>query len=122
VTNTKPVVIAVDLDDIALANRLTVLLAGVPGLRLAAPGEMADVRLVAGRSHATTELETTLTGREAEVLTLLAEGASNKVIARQLGIAVSTVKFHVAAVLDKLDAGSRADAVAQAVRLGVLSL
>jgi DNA-binding CsgD family transcriptional regulator len=43
-------------------------------------------------------------------------------IARRLGIAVSTAKFHVAAVLDKLDAGSRADAVAQAVRLGVLSL
>lgn len=45
-----------------------------------------------------------LTGRETEVLTLLAEEASNKKIARRLGISVHTAKLHVASVIDKLDA------------------
>jgi DNA-binding NarL/FixJ family response regulator len=117
-----PVVIALELGDAVLAERLAGLLGGVAGLRLAEPGEAADVALVAPRQDAVREPDTVLTDREAEVLSLIAEGASNKVIARRLGIAVSTAKFHVSAVLDKLDAGSRADAVAQAVRLGVLSL
>jgi len=114
-----PVVLAIELGDPALAERLTALLGGVPGLRLAAPGEPADAVLAPPRME---EPEPTLTPREAEVLALMAEGASNKVIARTLGISVHTAKFHVAAVLDKLDAGTRADAVAQAVRLGVLRL
>jgi DNA-binding NarL/FixJ family response regulator len=63
-----------------------------------------------------------LTAREREVLTLLAEGASNKVIARQLGISVHTVKYHVASILEKLDATGRTDAVAHAVRLGLILL
>lgn len=62
------------------------------------------------------------TPREGEVLGLLAEGASNKMIARRLGISVHTAKFHVASILDKLDAIGRTDAVAQAARLGVLLL
>ncbi len=61
-----------------------------------------------------------LTGREKAVLQLLAEGASNKVIARRLGISVHTVKFHVAAILDKLGAKSRTEAVMQGLRFGVL--
>ncbi|MCD6032466.1 MAG: helix-turn-helix transcriptional regulator [Thermomicrobiales bacterium] len=63
-----------------------------------------------------------LTAREREVLTLLAEGASNKVIARRLGISVHTVKYHVASILEKLDATGRTDAVAHAVRLGLILL
>jgi DNA-binding NarL/FixJ family response regulator len=63
-----------------------------------------------------------LTAREREVLGLLAEGASNKAIARRLAISVHTVKFHVAAILDKLDATGRTDAVAHAVRLGLILL
>ena len=60
--------------------------------------------------------------RELEVLALLAEGASNKVIARRLGISVHTAKFHVASLLDKLDAIGRTDAVAHAARRGVINL
>jgi len=56
------------------------------------------------------------------VLKLLAEGASNKVIARQLAVSVHTAKFHVASILAKLDATGRTDAVAHAVRLGLLML
>ena len=63
-----------------------------------------------------------LTARELEVLKLLAEGASNKMIARQLAVSVHTAKFHVASILEKLDATGRTDAVAHAVRLGVLML
>jgi DNA-binding CsgD family transcriptional regulator len=63
-----------------------------------------------------------LTPRELEVLTLLAEGASNKTIARRLGISIHTVKFHVGSLLDKLDASGRTDAVAHAARLGVIHL
>jgi DNA-binding CsgD family transcriptional regulator len=55
-------------------------------------------------------------------LTLLAEGKSNKEIARSLGISVHTAKFHVGALMDKLDAVGRTDAVAQAARLGVIQL
>ena len=64
----------------------------------------------------------TLTSRELEVLSLLSEGASNKEIARRLDISVHTAKFHVASILEKLDATGRTDAVAHAVRLGLLML
>jgi DNA-binding NarL/FixJ family response regulator len=66
------------------------------------------------------EADPPLTGREQEVLRLLAEGASNKTIARRLGISVHTAKFHVSQFLDKLDATGRTDAVAHATRLGVI--
>ena len=58
--------------------------------------------------------EIELTPRERDVLVLIAEGASNKAIARRLGISVHTAKFHVGSLLDKLDATGRADAVAHA--------
>ena len=66
--------------------------------------------------------EIELTPRERDVLLLMAEGASNKAIARRLGISVHTAKFHVGSLLDKLDATGRTDAVAHAARLGVINL
>jgi DNA-binding NarL/FixJ family response regulator len=63
-----------------------------------------------------------LTARELEVLGAMADGASNKVIARRLGISYHTVKFHVAAILAKLDAESRTEAVARAAHLGLVML
>ena len=63
-----------------------------------------------------------LTPREDSVLSLLSEGATNKMIARRLDISVHTAKFHVASILDKLDATTRTDAVAQGVRQGLLML
>ncbi|MBZ9890523.1 helix-turn-helix transcriptional regulator [Mesorhizobium sp. BR1-1-3] len=61
-----------------------------------------------------------LSPREAEVLALLAEGAPNKVIARRLNISVHTAKFHVAAILIKLGAANRTDAIATAMRQGLV--
>jgi DNA-binding CsgD family transcriptional regulator len=66
--------------------------------------------------------EVLLTPRELEVLMLLAEGLSNRAIARRLGISVHTAKFHVGALIDKLDAVGRTDAVAHAARRGVIHL
>lgn len=63
-----------------------------------------------------------LTSREREVLELLAEGQTNRAIALRLGISEHTAKFHVGAVLAKLGAASRAEAVALAVRSGRLSV
>ena len=61
-----------------------------------------------------------LTHREMDVLTLLAEGACNKAIARDLGIAVGTVKAHVKAIFDKLDATTRTHAVIRASQRGLV--
>ena len=63
-----------------------------------------------------------LTPREVEVLAALADGASNKVIARRLGISFHTAKFHVASILAKLDADSRTEAVAEGARRGLVML
>ncbi len=59
-----------------------------------------------------------LTPREQDVLHLLAEGLPNKVIADRLHISEHTVKFHVNAVMGKLGAQSRTDAVVRATRRG----
>jgi DNA-binding NarL/FixJ family response regulator len=66
--------------------------------------------------------EIALTSRENEVLSLLARGASNKVIARELKISVHTAKFHVASVLAKLGARNRSDAVVLGIRRGLILL
>lgn len=117
-----PIVIALDIAAPGLADRVAALLASVPGLRLAAAGEPADAVLVAPGATPPADPDTALTPREREVLALLAEGASNKAIARQLGISTHTAKFHVGSLLDKLDATGRTDAVAHAARIGVIHL
>ena len=63
-----------------------------------------------------------LTARELQVLRLLAEGASNKSIARRLDITPHTAKFHVASIVAKLGATGRTDAVAKAMRLGLVMI
>ncbi len=72
------------------------------------PGDVAD------------ESANALSLREREVLALLAEGASNKEIARALALSIHTVKFHVAALTEKLGARSRGEAVAIAIRAGLV--
>jgi DNA-binding NarL/FixJ family response regulator len=80
---------------------------------------------VAGLLHEEERLEPavkapaeSLTHRELEVLQLMARGLTNRQIARQLQISEHTVKFHAGAVLGKLSARSRAEAVARAIGLG----
>jgi len=60
-----------------------------------------------------------LTPRELEILCLLADGQSNKVIARNLGISDGTVKLHVKAILRKLEVHSRVEAAVIAVEQGL---
>jgi DNA-binding CsgD family transcriptional regulator len=121
-TTGVPVLLALDIKDPVLADRLAALLGGISGLRLVAPGEAADALITTPDSKEALSDELGLTPREQEVLTLLAEGASNKLIARRLGISVHTAKFHVGSLLNKFDAVGRTDAVAHAARLGVLQL
>lgn len=61
-----------------------------------------------------------LTRREEEVLRLMGRGDCNKLIARSLGISLGTVKSHVKAVLDKLNAGTRTRAVVIAAQRGLI--
>jgi DNA-binding NarL/FixJ family response regulator len=63
-----------------------------------------------------------LSEREQEVLRLLVHGLPNKVIAQRLNISQSTVRFHVGAILGKLGASNRTEAVAVAVRLGIVPI
>jgi DNA-binding NarL/FixJ family response regulator len=77
------------------------------------PSRVADTTVEAGAP---------LTTREHEIVELMAEGASNRVIASRLAISRHTVKFHVASVLAKLGARSRAEAVAVALRRGLLAV
>ncbi|MBI5813872.1 MAG: response regulator transcription factor [Meiothermus silvanus] len=63
-----------------------------------------------------------LTPRELQVLHLLAEGLSNKQIAKRLEVSEHTAKFHVAAILSKLGVESRTEAAVRAVQLGLLLL
>ena len=118
-----PIRLTLDIADAALADRLAALLADVPGLRLVGPGEAADAAVVlpaarrlCGWRHPTD------TARTRGSRAARRGGASNKEIARRLGISVHTAKFHVGSLLDKLDAVGRTDAVAHAARLGVINL
>jgi DNA-binding CsgD family transcriptional regulator len=88
------------------------------GLDVAGPGAGGPLRL-GGEDDGT---QPGLTPREVEVLALVAEGLPNKGIAQRLGISEHTAKFHVGAILSKLEAESRAEAVMEAARRGLLPL
>lgn len=62
-----------------------------------------------------------LTGREREVLALVVDGKSNAEIAENLGISLSTARFHISAILSKLGAANRAEAAAIAIKRRLLS-
>jgi two-component system, NarL family, response regulator LiaR len=93
-------------------------------LRAAAAGQVhlapeAAARLM--REVRSPESPETLTGRETEVLKLLARGKADKQIARELFIGESTVKSHVHSLLSKLNVRSRTQAALYAVRVGLVS-
>jgi DNA-binding NarL/FixJ family response regulator len=95
-----------------------------------ADGFVDDVLLVAPRSRVADVSEPelsqpdveALTPREGDVLRGLSLGLPNKGIATRLGISDQTVKFHVAAIIGKLGAANRTDAVRRAVRRGLIDL
>lgn len=105
-----------DMEPAELVNALRDIQSG----RTVVAPELAGVlaRVVQGESVEPERQETPfsdLTPRELEILCLLAEGQSNKVIARNLGISDGTVKLHVKAVLRKLNVHSRVEAAVMAV-------
>jgi DNA-binding NarL/FixJ family response regulator len=98
-------------------------------IRLAANGETAvSAKLAASmlgelrRLERGDEEDRLITNREEEVLQLIADGLSTPEVAQQLYISQKTVKNHLAAIYQKLDARDRTQAVVRAVRMGIISL
>ena len=82
-----------------------------------------DLEPLLAATHVSAPAEpSNLTPRELEVLRMMAEGAANKAIAFALDISEHTVKFHVASILSKLNAGTRTEAVAIGLRRGLVML
>ena len=76
----------------------------------------------AGPVREVEDRRTRLSKREGAVLTAIADGLSNKEIARRLRISFHTVKFHVASILEKLEVDTRTEAVIKAAELGPVML
>ncbi len=72
-------------------------------------------------SENTSHSQSLLTTRQIEVLKLMADGLPNKSIARTLNLAEGTVKLHVSAIINALNAKNRTHAVTEALRLGITS-
>jgi DNA-binding NarL/FixJ family response regulator len=101
------------------------IIAAAAGLVVLEPehlGVIDDASLAAEQPEGNGTGQLRLTPRELEVLATMADGASNKAIARRLNISFSTVKFHVASILGKLDADSRTEAVMKAAQSGLVML
>jgi two-component system, NarL family, response regulator YdfI len=84
--------------------------------------QSSRAEIVNGRSNETHDGRPRLSERERLVLAAIADGLSNKEIARRLGISVHTVKFHVASILEKLKVDTRTEAVIKAAQLGLVML
>jgi DNA-binding NarL/FixJ family response regulator len=99
------------------------LQAAAAGLVVLHPAEVtAAFPVSAPASQPLAELPEPLTRREREVLQMLAAGLANKEIAAHLNISDHTAKFHVAAILGKLGAATRTEAVALGIRRGLVLL
>lgn len=83
---------------------------------------VASALLAASRPRPPASPDEPLTAREREVLQLMAQGLPSKTIATRLRISEHTVKFHVGSILGKLSAASRTEAVAVAIRRGLIAL
>ena len=114
--------------DPGLRRRLASLLRSDPDVILVAEPERAELIVGEGPGGDAAEAigtmadPPTLTAREMDVLRLMAQGLGNKSIARELTISSHTAKYHVASVLAKLGAHSRAEAVSRGIRRGLVPL
>jgi two-component system nitrate/nitrite response regulator NarL len=95
----------------------------LPGLHFIAfvPAGWPREELLGGHEARGSDEFVRLTRRELEVLQLAADGFSSPMIARELFVAVATVKTHLGNIYDKLQVRDRAAAVAKAMRLGLIS-
>ena len=115
-----------DLSNSVTRRRVAALLRADGEVALVGTAEDADLvvseRVVATGAPGAVAQGGALTARELEVLRLVARGLSNKEIAADLGITTHTVKYHLAAVLEKLGVRSRTEAVSLGVRKGLVPL
>jgi NarL family two-component system response regulator YdfI len=110
-------------NEIPTDQLLAALQAAAAGLVVLHPAEVpAAFPVSAPASQPLAELPEPLTRREREVLQMLAAGLANKEIAARLNISDHTAKFHVAAILGKLGASTRTEAVALGIRRGLVLL
>jgi NarL family two-component system response regulator YdfI len=110
-------------NEISTDQLAAALQAAAAGLVVLHPAEIpAAFPAAAPASPPLTELPEPLTRREREVLQMLAAGLANKEIAARLNISDHTAKFHVAAILGKLGAATRTEAVALGIRRGLVLL
>jgi DNA-binding NarL/FixJ family response regulator len=110
-------------NEIPADQLLAALQAAAAGLVVLHPAEVpAAFPAIAPASQPLAELAEPLTRREREVLQMLAAGLANKEIATRLKISDHTAKFHVAAILGKLGAATRTEAVALGIRRGLVLL
>lgn len=107
---------AADLGDAVIRLMLGERVVGA-NLGLAFTGGTGDAETGSGLGRSASGL---LTGKESEVLALLAQGHSNKQIARALYVSEATVKTHLAHIYAKLEVQSRHHALSRAVELGLL--
>jgi DNA-binding NarL/FixJ family response regulator len=99
------------------------LIAAAQGLTVLTAAQAESVLNVTPLANGEAELLVErLTRRETEVLRMMGDGSANKEIADELRISENTVKFHVAAILGKLNATSRTEAVARGIRTGLIPI
>ena len=115
-----------DLSNAVTRRRMAALLRADGEVALVGSAEDADLvvseRVVSTAAPDAVAPGGALTARELEVLRLVARGLSNKEIAADLRITTHTVKYHLAAVLEKLGVRSRTEAVSLGVRTGLVPL
>ena len=115
-----------DLSNSVTRRRVAALLRVDGEVALVGTAEDADLvvseRVVATAAPGAVAQGGALTARELEVLRLVARGLGSKEIAADLGITTHTVKYHLAAVLEKLGVRSRTEAVSLGVRTGLVPL
>jgi two-component system, NarL family, response regulator YdfI len=110
-------------EDVLPDQLVAALEAAALGLTVMHPAQTeALLAAPVGTARRMAELAEPLTPREREVLQMLASGSGNKEIASRLSISEHTVKFHVTAILGKLGAGSRTEAVFLGIRRGLVLL
>lgn len=117
----------IDVSDAVTRRRVAALLHADDGIALVGAADDADLvmseRVVRAAAPATeTSPDAALSARELEVLRFVARGFGNKEIAVELGITTHTVKYHLAALLEKLGVRSRTEAVSLGVRKGLVPL